>query len=343
MATSMSSTNVDQQHLIPIDQDFSILFDKLYKWFTIHLTNEATLNELSSAGFNCPPDPIEKYPCRIFLLEIEPYQRIHVWLNEQEVEVDKCFDYMYKNYSPKRMKSCWVCRWIDWDEDWLIDINEIIDETTIDKPDFYRLHGDQETEYGDGGYSFLIFPVWIHENLPIKNSCRERLTQTLYTLNNERQDFHPSPSPVEDIIDPDLLPYRPPSTFDRNKWIERQKKQIGNSEYDQRKFKRDLANGVYDDLSEHDQIRATYQWIPSEFIIDKDGKVDIRTPIIHLPVLPEYRQTYGDIAKIFHAMLPMFEQLKIINLNSNQEQRLQVIVKAQSYNLKAGNIKKILI
>jgi hypothetical protein len=35
-------------------------------------------------------------------------------------------------------------------------------------------------------------------------------------------------------------------------------------------------------------------------------------------------------------MLPMFEQLKLIKINANEVQRLQVIVKAQSYNLKAG-------
>jgi hypothetical protein len=35
-------------------------------------------------------------------------------------------------------------------------------------------------------------------------------------------------------------------------------------------------------------------------------------------------------------MLPMFAQMKLIKLNSNENQKLQVIVKAQSYNLKAG-------
>jgi hypothetical protein len=339
MATSMSSTDFDKQHLIPINH--GSLFDNLYKWFTIHLDDEKTLEVLSSGRRYGRTYPIDNYPCRVFLVEFELSKRIRVWLNEQEVEIDKCSDYMHEKYDPKRMKSCWVCKWIDWNEKWLINTEEIIHETTIDKPDFYRLHGDHEIEYGDGGYSFLVYPVWIHENLPIKQSCRERLLHALYTLNHERKDFHPSPSPVEDIIDPDLLPYQPPSTFDRNKWIERRKKQLEKFDRQQRRFKRDLDDGEYNDLSEHEKIRDTYQWVPSEFVIDKNGKVDIRTRINHLPVLSEYKQTYGDIAKIFHAMLPMFEQMKVINLNSNQEQRLQVIVKAQSYNLKAGekNIK----
>jgi hypothetical protein len=58
----------------------------------------------------------------------------------------------------------------------------------------------------------------------LNHSYRERLLRVLYTLNEERQDFHTSPSPVEDIIDPDLLPYRQPSTFVRNDWIKRRKK-----------------------------------------------------------------------------------------------------------------------
>ncbi|WP_147477415.1 DUF4246 family protein, partial [Corallococcus sp. AB038B] len=94
-----------------------------------------------------------------------------------------------------------------------------------------------------------------------------------------------------------------------------------------RYFKRDLTKGEYDDLSEHEQLRDTYQWLPSEFIIDQQGKVDILSSIHHLPPLPQYRQTYGDIAHIFHAMLPMFKQLKLIRTNTNEEQRFQVIVK----------------
>ena len=337
MAASMSSINSDEKHLIPINH--ISLYDYLHQWFTIYLDDEETLKILSSPRRYGETYPIDKYPCRVFLVEFEYGKRIRVWLNEQEVEINKCSDYMCENFNEKKMKSCWVCKWIDWNENWLIDTKEKIDETTIDKPDFYRLHGDGVIEYGDGGYTLLVYPVWIHENLPVKQSCRERLLRALYTLNEERRDFHPSPSPVEDIIDPDLLPYRPPSAFDRNRWIERRKKKLEKSDRELRYFNRDLADGAYNDLSEHEQIRDTYQWLPSDFIIDKDGKVDIKTRINHLPALSEYKQAYGDIAKIFHAMLPMFEQMKLIKLNSNDEQKLQVIVKAQSYNLKAGKQK----
>jgi hypothetical protein len=247
MATSKCSTDFDKQYLIPIND--GILFDYLDKWFTIHLTDEATLNELSSSSRHRQTYSIEKYPCRVFLVELEPSKRIRVWLNEQEVQIDKCSDYMYENYKPDRMKSCWVCKWIDWNDKWFIDTEEI----TTNKPDFYLLHCDRRIHFGDGGYAFLTYPVWIQENLPIKQSCRERLLRVLYTLNEERQDFHPSPSPVEDIIDPDLLPYRPPSTFDRNQWIERRKRQLRHLERKERLFRRDLADGAYDDLSEHEK------------------------------------------------------------------------------------------
>lgn len=310
--------------------------DFLFKWITLEVFDEDTLSELRLDRQRQTPQ-IEDYPCRVFLVDYEDDLRIRVWLLEQQARVDTCSDYMYEPNGKKQMEPCWVCKWLDVDEKWMVDTKEIIDETIIKKPDFYRLHGDRDVHFGDGGQAFLTYPVWIHEQLPISESRRQRLTNILYDLNEKRQDHHPSPSPVEDIIDPDLLPYKPSPVFNRDRWIERRLKQLKNSDRAVRTFKRDLNNGGYNDLSEHEQIRDSYQWVPSEFVIDKDGKVDIQTPIHHLPVLPEYKHAYGDIARIFHAMLPMFEELKLIKLKNIQEQqRLQVIVKAQSYNLKAG-------
>ncbi|CAF3386409.1 unnamed protein product [Rotaria sp. Silwood1] len=232
------------------------------------------------------------------------------------------------------MQPCWVCKWLEWDEDWLINI-ENVDATPIVKPDFYRLIGDRYVQYGDGGDSFLVYPVWIQEYLPVSEKLREHLLETLQELNEQRHDHHAAPSPVEDIIDPDLLAFRPPS-FERTKWIEHRRRQLEPCERALRYFKRDLTDGEYDHLSEHEQLRDTYQWLPSEFIVQTDGKVDIRKPILHLPVIPKYRRTYGAIAQIFHAMLPMFQEIKVIAKDTTKEQRLQVIVKAQSYNIKAG-------
>jgi hypothetical protein len=326
---SASSISKDSSHLIPIIKlNLDCFIDK---WFSIHNNNEQTLSNLCSTR---QTHPIEVFSCLVYLVECHPYERIRVWLRENEAQIDKCSDYMSDKCDPNRMKPCWVCKWVDWDTDWMIDV-EPLDETSIIKPDFYRLIGDRNVGYGDGGQTFLVYPVWIHEHLPVSETRRGRLLGVLHALNEQRQDFHAAPSPVEDIIDPDLLAYRPRS-FDRAKWIERCRRQLEPFEREARYFKRDLANGEYAELSEHEQLRDTYQWLPSEFVIQTDGKVDIRSPIHHLPVTPEYRRTYGDIAQIFHAMLPMFEQMKLIDRSANKEQRLQVIVKAQSYNIKAG-------
>ena len=331
MAASAATNNTNRDSFISINSIY--LNEYIYKWFTIHITNEETLEKLRSPH---QTHSIEKYPCRVYLIDYEPSKCIRIWLNEEEAQINKCSDYMDDLCTQDKMQSCWVCKWVDIHNDWLIDPDEQIDETIIDKPDFYRLRGDRFIEFGDGGEAFLIYPVWIHEHLPVSESCRKRLLNILYQLNQERQDFHPSPSPVEDIIDPDLLSHRPSSTFDRNQWIARKKKQLEADERRSRQFIRDLNQNEYDDLSEHEQIRDRYHWLPSEFLIDKDGNVKIQTPIHHLPLLSEYEQSYDDIAHIFHAMLPMFEQMKLIKINSNEEERLQVIVKAQSYNLKAG-------
>ena len=308
----------------------------LSHWLTIDLKDTEELKSLSRKPSYSRTFPIETFPCRIYIVDYdETANRIRIWLEDRETHIEKCSDYMNGNYSPKSMDPCWVCKWVDINSTWLVDLKTVEENSTTTLPDFYRINGDREVAYGDGGYSFMVFPVWIHNELPIKESRRQRLLDVLYQLNDQRQDFHPEPSPVEDIIDPDLLAYRP-SSFDRDKWIKRQRDSLERIRNGRRVFDRDLAEGAYDNLSEHEKLRDSYQWLPSEFIIDSRGYVDIRTPIQHLPATPEYRQTYGDIARIFHSMLPMFEKLKILKVKSDQEQRLQVIVKAQSYNLRSG-------
>ena len=146
----------------------------LGRWFTLHNENKATQDRLHSPRRIRQTHVIGSYPCRIYLVEYDQYQRIRIWLNENEARVNKCSDYMYSECEPRQMQSCWVCKWVDINSDWLIDPLEEIDEATIDKPDFYRLHGDQEVEFGDGGYAFLIYPVWIHEHLPVSHRCQER-------------------------------------------------------------------------------------------------------------------------------------------------------------------------
>ena len=330
----MASSNSTFDGLIPVSSVHPT--ELLCKCFTLHDTKLEAVESVGVRPNYGQIHSIETFPCEIYVIAYDEDDRIRIWLEEKEAAVNQCSDYIYDRCEPARMRSCWVCKWVHIGSHWLFNPAEVSDDTRMCRPDFYRLHGDRDVKYGDGGQNFLVYPVWIHEQLPVKEARRKRLLHALHQLNIQRQDVHASPSPVEDIIDPDLLPQRPPADFNRDQWIERRRQQDQGNDHQLRDFNRDLASGGYSVISEHEQLRDSYQWLPSDFVIDKDGKVDIRTPISHLPVLDEYRQTYGDIAQIFHAMLPMFEQLKLIRRERDVEQRLQVIVKAQSYNLKAG-------
>ncbi|KAI9202613.1 uncharacterized protein BJ171DRAFT_513780 [Polychytrium aggregatum] len=69
-------------------------------------------------------------------------------------------------------------------------------------------------------------------------------------------------------------------------------------------------------------ISAKYQWLPAEFEIDADGHVSIASYINNLH--PElHKALYGDIERIFEAMLPMFE-LTVDSLNSSPRNRIDV-------------------
>jgi len=162
----------------------------------------------------------------------------------------------------------------------LIDIN-VVDHASIVRPDFYRLIDDRSYEYGDSGYLLLVHPVWIHENLPVNEKHHLHLLNVLDNLNKQRQDHHEDPSPVEDIIDPDLLAYRP-RLFDQDKWTQWRLKQF--TPYEQ-----NHNNPQHGQSSSHQRLRDTYQWLPSDFIIRTDGTVDIQSSIYHLPYTENYQ------------------------------------------------------
>lgn len=203
---------------------------------------------------------------------------------------------------------------------------------------FYRLAEDYGCTYGDGGENFLQYPIWVNKTLKL-SECRQRLVEALDKLNEQRKDYHDHPSPVEDIIDPDLLVCRP-KQFNREKWIEwcaTEHSDLydswdGRFETPEEKFAYELDN----DVTEHIKLRSTYQWMPTEFVIERNGHVTIKTSIPQLERLPENEQFYQDIATVFQAMLPAFQKTEIVGKSAMPGHTLQVIVKAQSYNLKAG-------
>ncbi|UJR19560.1 hypothetical protein I4U23_022690 [Adineta vaga] len=216
------------------------------------------------------------------------------WINRRE-----WFD------TVKQERTCWVCRWIQLQPYWIIKLCSDMESTRffeeLSRQSHYRISGDwHEHDPMDGIDIICRYPVWINEKLLDNDLCRQRLLDVFDQLNNERQDHHPSPSPVEDIVDPDLLSYRP------------------------------FFNAEQDNLL----LRNTYQWVPSKFLINnKTNEVNIVSPICHL----ENRNgIYNDVATVFSKMLPMFREIKCLGLDENDQIELQVIVKVQSYNIKPG-------
>jgi len=80
-------------------------------------------------------------------------------------------------------------------------------------------------------------------------------------------------------------------------------------------------------------LRSQYKWIPTEFLITKDLHVKLLGPIHNLPTTGN-SELYANIVKVFEAMLPGFQKLNL--LKENEDTILQVVVKAQRYEIKPG-------
>jgi len=80
-------------------------------------------------------------------------------------------------------------------------------------------------------------------------------------------------------------------------------------------------------------LRSKYKWIPTEFLVNKDLKATILGPIHNLPRKGN-GDIYSNILKVFEAMLPGFQKLNL--LKENEDTKLQVVVKAQKYEIKPG-------
>jgi hypothetical protein len=79
-------------------------------------------------------------------------------------------------------------------------------------------------------YFAVEYPIWQRDKVCGKkrSEIRYELLRTLKKLNEERHDVHDFPSPVEDIIDPDLLVYQPDEvTQNSNGYYESSKPRSG--------------------------------------------------------------------------------------------------------------------
>jgi hypothetical protein len=158
------------------------------------------------------------------------------------------------------------------------------------RPPAFCLEG---VSYGDSGYFSQDFPIWICGGVSecvsnFESDVREELLKVFYELNEQRKDFHIHPSPVEDIIDPDLLVCKPLQPLGRSCPT------VGFH------WNSNAANIPTYDFS---TLRGSYQWIPSIFRLSRNNEnewqVHIETPISHLPMTDEYGQTYRNLEKVF--------------------------------------------
>ena len=130
------------------------------------------------------------------------------------------------------------------------------------------------------------------------DSSKASLIASLEALGEERKDWH-NDCPVLDIIDPDLAP---------NFYFASQP--LGRR-----------------------TTRSKYAWFPSDIIVRSDDSLKLLGPIHNLP--PQSNtQLYQSILTVFRKMIPGFRKLGIGK--KGQEYKVQVIVKAQKYEIAPG-------
>ena len=84
-------------------------------------------------------------------------------------------------------------------------------------------------------------------------------------------------------------------------------------------------------------LRHAYQWRPAKFLVGADGPVTIAGDVHNVPPAPRWDPLRRAIAGVFEAMLLRWRALKVVPPAglSGEPTRLQVIVKAQRYNIDA--------
>jgi predicted DNA-binding WGR domain protein len=125
---------------------------------------------------------------------------------------------------------------------------------------------------------------FIKSGVIVKNINNKLKSNLLTNINNfsykKIPDYHPgSNNKVLDIVHPSLYPL-----------ITDIKKTNGND---------DFWNRPYED--------SKYQWLPSEFKIDKDGRCKIESYINNLPI--SERSLYENIEELFESVLPQLEDI----------------------------------
>jgi len=87
-------------------------------------------------------------------------------------------------------------------------------------------------------------------------------------------------------------------------------------------------NGSFKDGVE---LRGSYQWIPTDILVNANGKVKLMSPIHNLDPVLQNMDFYKLVAHVFRKMVPLFAKVNIIN--RDRDTNLQVVIKAQSYHI----------
>ena len=208
---------------------------------------------------------------------------------------------------------------MEFGEDYIPRVGDVVEETETEdgesvsgtvikvKAETIVLHSEEEnTDYEVPKYNYFaveaspaISAVWEkHLKNPAPDGISfsdELVSEALqHSLNKhfeelltaEEADFHPgSGTKVRDLVHPSLYPYI------------------------KDKSKSNIATAKIKEPS-HDRWGRTYesskyQWLPTPFAVDNEGKVNIKAYINNLD--EKYTSLYTDLAKLFESALPLFE------------------------------------
>ncbi|OMJ83067.1 hypothetical protein SteCoe_16046 [Stentor coeruleus] len=202
------------------------------------------------------------------------------------IESDTSFKY-YELYSGKVLQS-------------LISNNiSLVENSDLElfmPSEFVKIGCDKFVRYGDGGVSWLIYPLYYAEELQLSDQLKQGLVQKLNEIGEAQQDWHEE-CPVLDIIDPDLAP-----------------------------------NYYYSSNQNHISERSKYQWFPSDILVSSDFNLKLLSPIHNLPI-KDNKVLYSYILEVFKQMLPGFSKLGLFD---EGDQKIQVVFKAQKYVIQPG-------
>eukprot|EP01129_Flabellula_baltica_P004587 TRINITY_DN1600_c0_g1_i1.p1 TRINITY_DN1600_c0_g1~~TRINITY_DN1600_c0_g1_i1.p1 ORF type:complete len:537 (+),score=92.57 TRINITY_DN1600_c0_g1_i1:25-1611(+) len=210
-------------------------------------------------------------------------------------------------------------------------------EDVVEHGGWYKGGYDAAFRHGDGGLNYYVFPVYVQPVLDVSSGTRLRFLQGVSEMNEELKDWHED-EPVEDVVDPNLHPY----LFDEEDVDDFAEVMMRLSTTFRRRFvvneiKYEIVPAIKDGTftePESLRLRRGMQWIPSEFVVRKNGDVSISSSINNLPPHSRNKGMYKCISRIFKAMVPGFKRLNLIN--EDKDTNLQVIVKIQNYRIPPG-------